>query len=498
LSSNVHAAVYSKKVGQSGLSTWAEVMRAASKLKDVISGFPSWIGEGLPRGEQEAILGKRLICHLTVDGVGEIFGGKWGFGQSSLAQLDLSPLNLAAVADLQRLKGSIEGVQQNDDAILDIVRTVTKFTTRASNIDIAIAVDVDGDISQRAREDQGKIYSDTVTKVHSALHDLEKAHLALHSGMIALATADKLDGEVYTTITTATGKTLESIITLLQLSGTQRSLADKHGLRAQIGVRSPRYIPTRPPSVASKISRKSLVRPIRTRGLDEEDEDLAAMASERRDAAGEMAPTSAGGISASASQTSLSRRDPMSATSSTTSLAYQQTDSDGGSIRGKRSSIMNFMKGRSSEETSECPLPWDIMRLTGVDRGTRGRGVSKKLAKLLGEDPQWIHSVPPPQSAGMMTPQHVIPESPWFLGEDYSAEDIVFDDKGGVRAGTLRGLIARLTPHGQTGESAAQCKDADCRSLYCSLRHLVFPMFPPYLQVVHQPPGIVRALGGKV
>jgi son of sevenless-like protein len=60
----------------------------------------------------------------------------------------------------------------------------------------------------------------------------------------------------------------------------------------------------------------------------------------------------------------------------------------------------------------------------------------------------------------MMTPQHVIPESPWFLGEDYSAEDIVFDDKGGVRAGTLRGLIARLTPHGQTGESAVQCKAA--------------------------------------
>jgi hypothetical protein len=46
-----------------------------------------------------------------------------------------------------------------------------------------------------------------------------------------------------------------------------------------------------------------------------------------------------------------------------------------------------------------------------------------------------------------MTP---MPETPWYLGEDYDPSEIVFDDKGGVKAGTLRALVARLTPHGST------------------------------------------------
>jgi len=39
------------------------------------------------------------------------------------------------------------------------------------------------------------------------------------------------------------------------------------------------------------------------------------------------------------------------------------------------------------------------------------------------------------------------------LGEDYDPSDIVFDDKGNVKAGTLKALVARLTPHGSTGMS---------------------------------------------
>jgi son of sevenless-like protein len=41
-------------------------------------------------------------------------------------------------------------------------------------------------------------------------------------------------------------------------------------------------------------------------------------------------------------------------------------------------------------------------------------------------------------------------ETPWYMGEDYPASDIIFDDKGAVRAGTLPALVARLTPHGST------------------------------------------------
>ena len=38
------------------------------------------------------------------------------------------------------------------------------------------------------------------------------------------------------------------------------------------------------------------------------------------------------------------------------------------------------------------------------------------------------------------------------MGEDYEPNEIVFDDKGAVKAGTIKALIARLTPHGSTGK----------------------------------------------
>lgn len=72
---------------------------------------------------------------------------------------------------------------------------------------------------------------------------------------------------------------------------------------------------------------------------------------------------------------------------------------------------------------------------------------SKKLAKLLGEDSFAsinLPTVPPPASAATI-------EKAWYLGEDYDPDDIVFDEKGNVKAGTLKALVARLTPHGSTG-----------------------------------------------
>ena len=79
---------------------------------------------------------------------------------------------------------------------------------------------------------------------------------------------------------------------------------------------------------------------------------------------------------------------------------------------------------------------------------------SKKLAKILGEEPyaaspttyQSMPSVPPPASA-------VTIEKPWYLDEDYRPEDILLDEfTGRIRAATLPCAVARLTPHGATGK----------------------------------------------
>ena len=114
----------------------------------------------------------------------------------------------------------------------------------------------------------------------------------------------------------------------------------------------------------------------------------------------------------------------------------------------------------------------------GAGRGKPPPPPSKKLAKILGEDPQMIPSAPsiPPPIA-----PPAVPETPWYLGEDYALEDITFDDKGGVRAGSLRALVARLTPHGSTGES----KWMVVETMLMRNRYLVFPGFPTYVPILH-------------
>lgn len=46
----------------------------------------------------------------------------------------------------------------------------------------------------------------------------------------------------------------------------------------------------------------------------------------------------------------------------------------------------------------------------------------------------------------------MIPEVPAYLGDDYIGNELVLDDKGGVKAGTMRALVVRLTQHGTAGE----------------------------------------------
>jgi len=145
---------------------------------------------------------------------------------------------------------------------------------------------------------------------------------------------------------------------------------------------------------------------------------------------------------------------------------------------------------RQAREQADCPAREKAekvaMALNNKQRGAR------KLAKLLGEDvsniPHLTTSpppIPPPLQPNLQRQQSLSQQSPsalttpgsagfgsislpappppppaapaaptpWYLAEDYKMEDIVFDDKGAVKAGTLQALVARLTPHGATGES---------------------------------------------
>lgn len=86
----------------------------------------------------------------------------------------------------------------------------------------------------------------------------------------------------------------------------------------------------------------------------------------------------------------------------------------------------------------------DIM-VCDIGRSGKNKTPSKKLAKLLGEDVTAIPfnpTVPPPNQ----------PETPWYLSDDFESGEIIFDDKGGVKAGTLKALVIRLTQHSSTGE----------------------------------------------
>lgn len=113
-------------------------------------------------------------------------------------------------------------------------------------------------------------------------------------------------------------------------------------------------------------------------------------------------------------------------------------------------------------------------RVQGDDglTGSSGRRTkpSKKLAKLLGEDsfaqlPLPLNNIAQQQQQQQQPPAPLvstpIPERPWYLGEDYDPSEIVFDDKGVVKAGTIKALVARLTPHGSTGGSPSSSSAQD-------------------------------------
>ncbi|WVQ76637.1 hypothetical protein IAR50_006310 [Cryptococcus sp. DSM 104548] len=468
LGSVVHAAVTSKRQAESGLSIWSEVLRAATKLKDVVSNYSSVLFAGqLTAAQRDEKEGKRVKGWLGYDplSLGETLGGKWGFGR---ADKGYRILDQAAVLNCQKATVDFDGALQqlenvsSDDlptAILEVLKVAKSFDEVVAEIDVASQVDVDGDVGDwpngaATREDDLQEYAHLVHQARLALMDLDSSTREINEWSVAILNALSAKREISaelerltTTLTTA----FRALPTLLIISREQHAANEQGLIRGQIGIRSPKHAATsqhtRSTSLASTASRGSRLSDLvrrKVRGLVDEPE-VYGDAYEARDRPSEMPSTS----SASQSQASLNNNSGTrrtSASSSVSSLTYQPTESDGANLqKGNRSSILRaFRRGRAGSEALE-----------GTGKQAQ-KGPSKKLAKLLGEDVSTIPvvSVPPPQGqhqqVGGQSGVPAQPETPWYMMDDYVPGEIIFDDKGAVKAGTLRALVVRLTSHSIT------------------------------------------------
>ena len=364
LSANVHAATTSHRMPDSGLSVWAEVMRSASKLKDVIALFPGVVTPGTTPVVQEAIEGKSREARIDAEGVGRMFGGRWGFGPAEEGKV-LRPLDQATVAEVDKAKVEFGKAARGDP--VDLVRHASAFRELLLAVDLASSIDMDGDTSSGAKEENVKAYADLVARAQKALSDLDASDALLLKTCDSLLTSDSTDSSA-DLLAPNIEVAFQALSTLLSISSSQRTMIDQSLVLGQFGHRSPSFVrPERPPSVISAKSRLSRLsiprRP--ARGLEEEFLESGEYDDELRDQAGELVSSTSG------SQTSLpqlgrrgiqvststgphaSGPGEISATSSTTSLTYQKSESDSASQKGKRSSIMKFMRGRSGSDADD-------------------------------------------------------------------------------------------------------------------------------------------------
>lgn len=482
LSSVIHAAVNSKRPSGTGLSIWSEVLRSATKLKDVVNNFPSLYFTGdtyISTDQREEKVGKRVIGWLGYDSLtlGEPMGGKWGFGKTGQ---NYKMLDQSMVVECQRVQeeydDTLRALETSPDlteGVVEVLRVANKFTKVVTGIDIASKVDLDGNMGNisvagsRTRENDLQEYAQLVEQAKLNLADLDITFQSINEISISILNAlstgrnpsDDLDQ-----LTVRLNTAFRSLSTLLIISREQQSANEQGLIHGQIGVHSPKFNPPKQPSTSSQThtrsgsitstaSRASLLSDLvrrKVKGLAE-DFTNAEDASEARDRPGEMFSPSA---SASQSQTSLHNVRRASASNSSTSLTYQPADSDGAQSQkaNNRSSLLKaFRRHRPGSDTYDN------------QGGSSRKGTSKKLAKLLGEDMSQISvvSVPPPhshphphhiQQQQMHRPPPAQPETPWYMMDDYVAGEIIFDEKGAVKAGTLRALIVRLTSHTIAGK----------------------------------------------
>ena len=428
LSAATHAACVSKRPPENGGSLWSEVMRCAKKLKDVCSALQQTaIGSG-------SVIDAHLApAVLGVEYLGEIFDGQWGFGKITQSRR----FDGSYVIKLRGIKGELEQASHADQQ-LTALRLLTRFKSALLDVDIASTIDVDGPVTAvvgltLSQSEDAAVYGDLAIRARQILQDLQQV---LPELSLAPSILLSVNGDTHTALRdmlAAANAAFRSISTLLIISKEQAELVS-NGMIGQIGKRAFGVMTERKQaarqsfvssqSQTSRQSHRSMQDSLRERALGLEEEFLDEGDYDLRSEPPEMSTEALAGTSVS--QLPLDRqRSPPNAGSSTSSLHQ----SDSSSQKRNRSSILRvFRRNRNSDE---------------IDTGQSRKASNRKLVKLLGED---SFEAPPSTSSAP-----ALPELPWYMQDEYGKEELVFDDKGGVKAGTLPALVAKLTPHGSTG-----------------------------------------------
>lgn len=360
LSSNVHAAVTSRVTHEEGVTVWSQVMRSATRLKDVVSDLPHRMAI------MDTTEGNNLFGFLGIDSF-DMLAGRWGFS-STPPMTEMRELDQDIVLEVQRIKSESEAVVRTGE-ILNIIRVGSKLHYILEQVDIASIIDIDGELSNayghgggRARAEDLELYNDLVHRARQNLHDLDTAY-----NMLPTCCVNLLSNSNTIPLIVAIDRCYNAVSTLLMISREQSALLSQSQISGSMGHRSTTYRlkrAQRSPSMASQVSMTSRTsRASRLSGMEEIRRKAKSMEQEyeEEERIQEQARQQAMAMAAAnRSQTSLRQsvsgrghrtRASASATSSSTSLGFKETDSDAGSQKGgNRSSFMRFMKGRSSED----------------------------------------------------------------------------------------------------------------------------------------------------
>lgn len=458
IASTVRVATEGSRDGSTTRTPWDNVMRAAAKMRATLEAFPAIVS--MDQAERESTVGRQLVAWFGAQHVGDFMSGRFGFGTQ--ADTVLRPLDQVAVVEVQKLKAEVDAAlraaaAQTGGAVFDLIRSSSFFRDAVARIDVAVVIDLDGDkdnTNETQHPEDARHYAELVSRARSSLRDLDDACMSLDTAAAdiflnndepGLLPPRELVGQGVSTV-------FRALSSLLVVAQQQAATVEQGGVKGSIGGRSPTKVFGATHTRAA--SSTSIESPSHTRVQSLHTRNASGGSSESR-----ATRVTAGGSeqefldgddrrsitdraskrlsrqsqpSASASQTSLVKLHGPS--SSKTSLG-DQPDSEAGSMRGSnRSSILkavpSFLRTSRSDSVSQSKP-------------------SKKLSRIKDDRSSMILSSPPPTAPMSAPPAAAMRAAPpWYLASDYPPGDIVFDEeKGTVKAGTIRALIERLTPH---------------------------------------------------